>query len=152
MSQGIPNNYSQPAPQLPQDWVENLSQSKTNYKLALSPCVRHRQTGEIHVYGDFFAAFPDVWENCDENGNTDPYTWQGRGPLGSRLPNIAPPFIVGQPATPRNTSPSMPEIANKFYMPAEYAIDYTDPTMKEPENLQKFKDFKIEDLISVIEG
>lgn len=46
--------------------------------LAPAPCVRVKATGEIHEWAPFFASRPDLCENCDEHGNTDPAAWQGR--------------------------------------------------------------------------
>lgn len=43
-----------------------------------SPCIKIKATGEIHEWSSFFADRPDLCENCDENGNTDPKAWQGR--------------------------------------------------------------------------
>lgn len=43
-----------------------------------SPCIRVKATGEIHEWAPFFANRPDMCENCDEYGNTDPAAWQGR--------------------------------------------------------------------------
>lgn len=43
-----------------------------------SPCIKIKATGEIHEWAPFFASRPDLCENCDEHGNTDPAAWQGR--------------------------------------------------------------------------
>lgn len=32
--------------------------------------------GEIHVWTEYFAKFPDMCVNCDVNGNTDPAAWR----------------------------------------------------------------------------
>lgn len=48
--------------------------------LPVSPCVRVKATGEIHVWSEFFASRPDLCENCDEQGNTEPSAWRGRSP------------------------------------------------------------------------
>lgn len=43
-----------------------------------SPCIKVKATGEIHEWAPFFASRPDLCENCDEYGNTNPAAWQGR--------------------------------------------------------------------------
>ena len=50
--------------------------------LPISPCIRVKATGEVHEWSQFFAERPDLCENCDEHGNTDPAAWQGRAPAG----------------------------------------------------------------------
>lgn len=54
--------------------------------LPVSPCIRVKSTGEIHQWAEFFAARPDLCENCDEQGNTDPAAWMGRHPSNMSSP------------------------------------------------------------------
>lgn len=49
-----------------------------NPPLPPSPCLRVKATGEIIEWSPSFAERSDLCENCDEHGNTDPSTWQGR--------------------------------------------------------------------------
>lgn len=43
--------------------------------LGRAPCVRIKATGMILPWHPDFAARPDLVEDCDENGNTDPASW-----------------------------------------------------------------------------
>ncbi len=54
-----------------------------------APYIRIKATGEIHVWAPFFAARPDLCENCDVNGNTDPAAW--RGQVAHPVPQMRPP-------------------------------------------------------------
>lgn len=74
--------------------------------LEVSPCVRLKDSGEIHVWSPFFAERPELCENCDENGNTDPAAWRGRTPhesnLSGKMPTPPPP--PPSPAEPESVS------------------------------------------------
>ncbi|MDR1314799.1 MAG: hypothetical protein LBQ12_14200 [Deltaproteobacteria bacterium] len=45
-----------------------------------SPRVMSRTTKQIFMWNDAFARRPEAFMNCDESGNTDPATWEGRFP------------------------------------------------------------------------
>lgn len=55
-----------------------------------SPCVKIKKTGEVMMWCQAFADRPDLCENCDENGNTDPAAWGGRKPP---TPVVKPPIL-----------------------------------------------------------
>jgi hypothetical protein len=67
--------------------------------LPISPCVKHKVNGRIYAWSRIWAMRPDVFVNCDENGEEDPSFWSGRGP-GSSGPVQAPPLAVPVQAPP----------------------------------------------------
>jgi hypothetical protein len=73
----------------PEEWRARGIVNVTAGHLAVSPCVRSRANGRVFAWHPHFAARPEAFYNCDENGNPDPRTWQGRGPIG--LAAAAPP-------------------------------------------------------------
>lgn len=89
--------------------------------LPMSPCVRviGVEPPEIHIWSEFFADRPDLVMNCDENGNTDPETWWGRGPEGADptgwnavyAANFTPPTPPQFPPSQLPT-PAMPMITH----------------------------------------
>lgn len=71
--------------------------------LEVAPCVKLKDSGEIHIWSQFFAERPELCECCDEFGNTDPTAWRGRKPHGRNLSGreIMPPTMP----VPKNMSP-----------------------------------------------
>lgn len=79
--------------------------------LPISPCIRLKATGEVFEWTPAFAARPDLCENCDATGNTNPAAWQGKRSAqltsDGRMPDI-----YGSPdgiAVARETPSTPPE-------------------------------------------
>jgi hypothetical protein len=51
-------------------------------RLELSPWLKSRMNGTMHVWNEYFASMPGLYVNCDEYGNEDPEAWQGKPPAG----------------------------------------------------------------------
>jgi hypothetical protein len=49
-------------------------------ELSLSPCLKVKDSGVVHIWNESLAQHSDLCVNCDEFGNEDPATWRGRGP------------------------------------------------------------------------
>jgi hypothetical protein len=48
--------------------------------LPASPRLKSRRNGMVCVWSEAMARRPEEYMNCDEQGNTDPRSWQGRFP------------------------------------------------------------------------
>lgn len=55
--------------------LANMNPANSAPALGRAPCVRIKATGMILPWHPDFAARPDLVEDCDENGNTDPASW-----------------------------------------------------------------------------
>lgn len=63
-----------------------------------SPRLRNRMTGQLYAWTQMLADAPDIFECCDETGNTDPKAWGGVGSLyGSGY--VPPPQCSGEVRT-----------------------------------------------------
>lgn len=99
--------------------------------LPLSPCVRIIATGEVLEWAEFFAMRPDLCENCNEYGDTDPSTWQGRGPAHtsvSALQEPPAPEPIPEPelesvSEQQETNPPVLSVGNTLFNLAEFSPD-----------------------------
>jgi hypothetical protein len=69
-----------------------------------SPRVRSRKNGQVFIWSEAFARRPELFRNCDEHGNTDPSTWQGRFPDHYSQQELGE--YMGVPARPVRETPS----------------------------------------------
>lgn len=99
--------------------------------LPLSPCVRIIATGEVLEWTEFFAMRPDLCENCNEYGDTDPSTWQGRGPdhaSVSALQEPPAPEPIPEPelesvSEQQEVDPDVLSVGNTLFNLAEFSPD-----------------------------
>lgn len=99
--------------------------------LPLSPCVRVIASGTILEWTEFFAMRPDLCENCDEYGNTDPSAWQGRGPARtsvSALQEPPTPEPIPEPESEsvseqQETNSPVLSVGNTLFNLAEFSPD-----------------------------
>ena len=96
-----------------------------------SPCIRVKATGEIHEWAPFFANRPDICENCDEFGNTDPAAWQGR-----RSPQFeANVHKEGMPMAPMESAELAARLAKQASKPAQAEPAQPQPPLPAPPGL-----------------
>ena len=97
--------------------------------LPLSPCVRVIASGTILEWTEFFAMRPDLCENCDEYGNTDPSAWQGRGPAHTSVSALQEPPTPEPIPEPESVSeqqeanPDVLSVDNTLFNLAEFSPD-----------------------------
>lgn len=110
-----------------------------------APCVRVKATGEIFTWSESFACRPDLCENCDIHGNTDPAMWKKTTPPMeetpkksdepdySKVPDIPAPnglhFYPEQFVTDAGSSvPPIEQAVVAYGMAPEFAETYTTPS------------------------
>ena len=94
--------------------------------LGRAPCVRIKATGMILPWHPDFANRPDLVEDCDENGNTDPASW------GATFKAHDPAPAQGVVVLPKNrvavhdehTSP-VGLASERLGVGKEFSVDYT---------------------------
>lgn len=150
--------------------------------LPLSPCLKKKGSKDpkdIVVWNEIFAERKDILVNCDEYGNEDPATWQGRGPTGYRNENntyevpvqrpeqvVQPPYAPQYPESMKpylasyeggpvpGASPQLNKITTEYGVAdKEFAVSHVqqyDASPSLPLDLTKFD--TIEDLLEVVEN
>lgn len=128
-------------------YLASLGVANVAPPLPPSPCVKHIITGEIHQWSEAFAARPDILQNCDEQGNTDPAAWQNKQPVTKaaepaikavRKKPIAAPEVPGAENLMFSidefvsgpfpgANPMVATAPTMLGVPVEIAKDYTDP-------------------------
>lgn len=96
-----------------------------------APCLKVKATGEILPWNEAFAMRGDLCVACDENGNTDPASWETRGAATSAMTpeQMLPPAPSGLHFNFREFVPEDNHISMASCLlgiPTEYAQDFSD--------------------------
>lgn len=106
--------------------LANMNPANSAPALGRAPCVKVKATGMVLPWHPDFANRPDLVEDCDENGNTDPASW------GAKIEAHDPAPAQGVVVLPKNrvavhdehTSP-VGLASERLGVGKEFSVDYT---------------------------
>lgn len=95
--------------------------------LGRAPCVRIKATGMILPWHPDFAARPDLVEDCDANGNTDPASWGAKPAAHDPAPSQGVAIVLPKDRVDVHDEHTSPVglASEKLGVGKDFSIDYT---------------------------